>query len=189
MQRILIPVLAVAVALAGCIGQETERTGTDDGGTGGGAGGSGNMSAGAGANVTAGNTTGNATGNATIGTVGNATAGNETGNMTGNETQPPPRELANETHSFAGAPPAEATFVVDQPYRRLVVNVSAEGLIADLRVVVTDGGGNETVVFDGTVAGEMSPKTTAILRPSLGTWMVNFEGTGAGSVMVSVRGE
>lgn len=185
----LLAPLALAVVLAGCFGTETERSDDADrgGGTGGGGGLCCNDTIGAG-----GNATGNGTaGNMSIGTVGNATVGNETGNVSGNATANltvEPRELSNGTYAYSGVAPAEVAFVVDAPYAQLVVNASMDGLIMGLNVVLVDPGGNETVLLQGGVSAT-GEESQVVLRPPQGTWMLRFEGNGAGRVTVTVRGE
>lgn len=176
--------LLVVVALSGCLQPERSETPPQGGAQG-------NVTAGAGGNATA----GNQTGNATVGAYGNATVGNQTGNATGNQTgnatanQTQPQVLHEGTHTFAPDAPENVTFEVAQPFLRLTANATATGVLAGLKVVLVDPGGNETVVLEGTLtAGSPRSGNATVPRPAQGTWTLEFSGTGTGSVEVEVRG-
>lgn len=186
----LLGVVLLATAVAGCTQQPSPPPHDAGGGTGvtGGLGGNatanttaGNVSAGAGANATAG---GNATGGNSTGE-GNATAG---GNATGNASAgPPPRQLVADTYEYGPSSPDDVTFRVDAGYRKLVVNASADGVLANLRVTLVDPDGNETVILEGTAsAGGEEPTTVEVPRPAAGAWTLAFGGAGAGRVDLTV---
>lgn len=100
-----------------------------------------------------------------------------------------PEQMQPGTYTFCGGPPADGTFQVDQAYALLRVNATASGDIANLRVTLVDPPGTARELLVGNVRPGDPPLngTLEVPSPTAGTWTVHFEGEGRGDIRLDIR--
>jgi hypothetical protein len=188
----LLALLALTAAFAGCTEQQRADPGpTPDDGR--------DPTLEAGGNATLGNQT--AHGNATMGGNSSEAHGNETAtNQTSSEGEGsagdpeqnrtiPPRELLNTSFTYSGMPPADGALLVDLPYAELEVTTQVEGVMTDVTVTLVDPSGIEVVVHEGGMTtGGADPEVVVVMDPAQGAWTIEFDGTGMGSVHLTIVG-